>query len=193
MGELKENNFRFAVMSCLIGVIAGSLFANIYCSNNVGEWGVFNYSFIEKMQSIHLDAKVLFRYIIWERIKVLGLFFALSFTGMRNLFEKMFGIMWGFFSGVVCSIIIMGFGTKGIVYYFLMICVAQMLFAMSVICAMRYGKLVSANGNLSEKTKWIFVAAFFLVISVFSEVFFNINFTKIFYLFLGNLPKMLYT
>ncbi len=180
MGELKEKYFRSVVLLGLTGVITGSLFANIYCSDNVGEWGVFNYSFIEKMQGIDFDKKELFEYVMWERLKLWGVFFLLSFTKLRMILEPIFILFWGFFSGLTCSTTVMEFGLKGVLYYLLLALVAQLFLVMSIICAMQYGKFICRKNEFAGNAPWLVFSVVFLLCSVVSEVLFNINITKIF-------------
>lgn len=179
---MKQFNFRMIGLLLLISLTAGSLFANIYCSDNVSELGVFNYEFIEKMQNMNIDGQKLFQYVLMERIKLWTLLFLLAFTSIGSVIYVMFILGFGFMMGLICSVMVMSHGFLGTIYFSFLCLISQMIYFAAVFVGMFAGiecRKQKKGGN--RMIFLLFLSLVFLFFSACVETIFNLCFVKYFY------------
>lgn len=166
----------------LISLTAGSLFANIYCSGNVSELGVFSYEFIDKMQGMNIDGESLFQYVLTERIKLWMLFFLLSFTSIAGIIHMGYVLLFGFMLGLTASAMVMTHGFMGMVYFFFLCLISQMLYFGAVMLGMYGGMRKRKNqAGLNVIVLLMLAALILLCLSAITETVLNLHFVKIFY------------
>lgn len=178
----------------VLGVILGSLYANICCTKNVGIQGVFDFNFIEKMQQMNISQKELFNYIIVQRIKLWLVLLVLTLSFIKGMVMYGYSIFTGFMAGIIGSGIVMSHGLKG-VYIFAMVNVISqaILFGANVvliILVINIQNSQSIYGNQNGKIKankvitgmlWIILSLILVVLSAYLESVFNILVINNFY------------
>lgn len=182
MGKVKQFDFRIIGLFLFIGLIAGSLFANIYCSDNVSELGVFNYEFIEKMQNMNIESQKLFQYVLMERMKIWLLLFLLAFTGIGGLIYFAYILSFGFMLGLSCSTMVMIHGFMGTIYFSFLCLISQLIYFGAVMTGMFAGiGYHRRKGGFPNIILIVLTAVLLLVLSAFTETIFNLYFIKNFY------------
>lgn len=155
----------------IIGLIAGSLFANI--NADVSGQGDFNLLFMEKLENMYVSFDILFKYILMERGKTWIIVGLLLFSGFHATVFLAY-IMYTFFMiGCSCSMFVMVYGAKGILVFSCINFLSQMIFLLSVFL------LYASKNAKKNKILIIFFACIFLLLSVIIESYFCANITKI--------------
>lgn len=179
---MKQFNFHMAGLLLFISLIAGSLFANIYCSDNVSELGVFNYEFMEKMRSMNIDGRNLFQYILMERAKLWALLFLLAFTSIGSVIYILYILIFGFMIGLICSAMVMIYGFLGTIYFAFLCLISQVIYFGAVFVGMFAGIEYRRKRKGGNKLVFLLLLALFLlVLSAGAETMFNLSFIKYFY------------
>ena len=179
---MKQFDLRIIGLLVFISLTAGSLFANIYCSENVSELGAFNYDYIEKMQSMNINGRDLFQYVLTERLKVWGLLFLLSFTSIAGLIHLGYILSFGFLLGLTCSTMVMIHGFMGTIYFFFLCLISQMLYLGAVMAGMYGGMQRKKSKTGGNRIIFLVLTALVLLcFSAFAETALNLYFVKIFY------------
>lgn len=166
----------------LAGLIAGSLFANIYCNDNVSELGVFHFDFIEKMQSINVQGSALFQYVLGERLKWWGIVGILALTGLNSLVMIFYPLFFGFMTGTACSMLVMVYGIKGVFYFGYLCFIVQCIYFLSAAMEL-YGGAMTKGFRISA-VRGVVLAILSLVITgagAAIETVIYMNFAQIFY------------
>lgn len=179
MGKVLRNRNQISGLVLLVGLVAGSLFANIYCKDNVSELGVFSYDFMDKMQGMNIKGAELFRYVLMERLKFWGLFFLLSFSGIGMMLYFAYMAVFGFLMGITCSFMVMMHGAMGMVYFLVLCLISQMILLISVLVAMVVG-IGQQKHQLSVRQMVLMalVSLLLLFLSALVETALNLNFMK---------------
>lgn len=179
---MRKNYWYINCLLALFGLIAGSLFANIYC-NNVNEQGAVFNEFISRMGNISFNKNELLSYILQERIKILVIFIVLSFTSLAVLARTFFVLAMGMFWGYMCSSMVMVYGVFGIIMFMVICLIAQGIFVLAVFTGMNSGRIFRKNRLSNWKViYWMLVSVVIMVLAAFIELYLNINFTKYYYL-----------
>ena len=103
---MKQVNFKILGLVMLAGLIAGSLFANIYCKENVSELGVFQFDFIEKMQRMNVQGVIEGLLTVFNGVLIFlnGVFagdWAKAWQGMKDIFSGIVQSIKSIFLGVI--------------------------------------------------------------------------------------------
>lgn len=166
----------------LAGLITGSLFANIYCNDNVSELGVFQFDFIEKMQSMNVQGSALFQYVLTERLKLWGVVGILALTGLNRLVMILCPLAFGFMTGTACSMLVMVYGIKGVFYFGYLCLICQSIYLMSAAMEL-YGGAMTKGFRISA-ARGIVLAVLSLAVTgagAVIETVIYMNFAQIFY------------
>lgn len=191
MRSLKRFSFISYVI-LMIGIIGGSLFANIYCMDDVSKWGVFDLLYLEKMQRIHVVWTDLFRYVCGQRMKLWGLVLLLKFTMLKELLAPILIMGLGFFWGMEVSCYVAIHGIKGIGYFFILCLITQGIYGWGLLISVRgisrkndttqsYGiiqgkkQLILVQGKIPH----IVVAGVLIIFSAMLESLINVYFLKL--------------
>lgn len=148
---MKQVNFKILGLVMLAGLIAGSLFANIYCKENVSELGVFQFDFIEKMQRMNVQGGELFRYVLSERMKWWLAIGVLALTSVNAVIVFIYPLMFGFSTGTACSMMVMVYGIKGVLYFGYLCLIAQCFYCASVLFELFAGSWMRGRRGASAK------------------------------------------
>lgn len=159
---MKQVNFKVLGLVVLAGLIAGSLFANIYCKENVSELGVFQFDFIEKMQRMNVQGGELFRYVLAERMKWWLAIGVLALTSVNAVIVFLYPLMFGFSTGTACSMMVMLYGIKGVLYFGYLCLIAQCFYYASVIIELYAGSLMRSRRITTVKGMAVVVLALVL-------------------------------
>lgn len=157
---MKQANLRILGFVILAGLIAGSLFANIYCKDNVGELGVFQFDFIEKMQSMNVQSGELFQYVLLERLKWWLGIGVLALTSVNSVIMVLYPLVFGFSTGTACSMMVMVYGIKGVLYFGYLCLIAQCFYLASAVLELYAGALMRERRITTAK------ALFFVILSL---------------------------
>lgn len=179
---MKQINLRILGLVVLAGLIAGSLFANIYCNDNVSELGVFHFDFIEKMQSMNVQGSALFQYVLSERLKWWGIVGILALTSLNHLVMFFYPLVFGFMTGTACSMMVMVYGIRGVFYFGYLCLIAQSIYLLSAALEI-YGGAMTKGFRISA-VRGIVLAVLSLVITGVGaaiETIVYMNFAQIFY------------
>ncbi len=179
---MKQVNLKLLGFVVLAGLIAGSLFANIYCKDNVSELGVFHFDFIEKMQSMNVQSGALFQYVLAERLKLWGIVGILALTGLNFLVMFFYPLAFGFMTGTACSMLVMVYGMKGVFYFGYLCLIAQCIYFTSAALEIYGGAM--AKGRKVTAVRGMVFAVLSLVITgagAAIETMIYMNFAQIFY------------
>lgn len=179
---VKQNNLRILGLAVLAGLIAGSLFANIYCNDNVSELGVFHLDFIEKMQSMNVQGGALFWYVLSERLKWWAVVGVLALTGLNHLVMIFYPLVFGFMTGTACSMLVMVYGMKGVFYFGYLCLIVQCIYFVSAVLEI-FGGAVTKKVQ-GAAVRGIVFAVLSLVITgagAAVETVLYMNFAQIFY------------
>ncbi|MCM1468322.1 MAG: hypothetical protein NC086_09250 [Alistipes sp.] len=139
---MKQFNFRIVGLVILAGLVAGSLFANIYCNDHVSELGVFQFDFIEKMQRMNVQGGDLFRYVLSVRLKWWLGIGVLALTSVNGVIVFLYPLAFGFSVGTVCSMTVMVYGIKGVLYFAYLCLAAQCFYLVSAVLELYAGALI---------------------------------------------------
>ena len=112
--KLNLDRTSMFVIIFVIGVIIGSLFANLLEHSQINEIGLLNSYFIEKFENIKINQIDLFKYILFKRLKMIFViwFFGITFLGVPCVIVYLlyFGVSFGF----IISISVIQFSVRGI-------------------------------------------------------------------------------
>lgn len=162
---MKQVNLKILGLVVLAGLIAGSLFANIYCKENVSELGVFQFDFIEKMQRMNVQGGELFRYVLAERMKWWLAIGVLALTSVNTVIVFLYPLLFGFSTGTACSMMVMVYGIKGVLYFGYLCLIAQCFYYASVIFELYAGSETRNRRGMTVKGI-IFVVLSLVIIGV---------------------------
>lgn len=112
MVSFKKKYILMAVF--LVGITAGSLFANKIGVYHISEWGIFSRKYISLYDSVRVEFAPLFWYILGQRMKIVVAVGVLSLTVVRCFLE--YGIVGyaGFMNSVAASMAVMQYGAYGL-------------------------------------------------------------------------------
>lgn len=179
---MKQFDLRRIVPVIIFGLILGSLFANIYCSDDVCEMGVFNFDFMEKMSSIKLDFGELFTYVVKERAKAWLLIFLFSFSSFYLIMYYLYLMGFGFLLGLTCSTMVMLYGFNGTLYFFLLCLVSQLFYLAAALIGISSSALYVRRKTKGRNVVFsTFFAVVLLIFGAFCETLFTMLFVKNFY------------
>lgn len=153
---MKQINLRMLGLIVLAGLIAGSLFANIYCKDNVGELGVFQFDFIEKMQNMNVRGGELFQYVLSQRLKWWIGIGVLALTSVNGVIMLLYPLIFGFSAGTACSMTVMVYGAKGVLYFGYLCLTAQSFYFVSAVLELYSGMLIK-NRRITALRGIVFV------------------------------------
>lgn len=168
---MNKHLLRIIYPVAIIGLIAGSLFANI--NTNVSGQGDFNLMFMEKLENMYVSYDVLLKYILMERGKTWILMGMLLFSGFHVAVFFAYIVFTFFMIGCSCSMFVMMYGVQGILVFFCMNLLSQMIFLTSVFL------LYTLKNVKKNKILIIFFAGMIFILSVVVESYFCANIAKI--------------
>lgn len=178
MGRVKRISYYGIIILIFMGMIGGSLFANIYWVDNVGKLGVFDLNYVEKMQQMRILWKDLFRYIVCERVKVWLFVLLLSYTCFGGILRwgciGFLGALWGFEG----SCFVMTHGIKGLFYFTILCLITQGIYAFSLVWSMQNSR--RKERSVPEQIGMVLMIPLLLIIlSSLLEAIVNLSFLKI--------------
>ncbi len=101
----------------IIGVVAGTLFINIFCGDEYDKFGIYSKYFIEKFHESDVEKKELFLYSFWERSKEIIFLLVLSFTSFGKIAAELFLAYKGLTVGILISVYVLQYGAGGLLLY----------------------------------------------------------------------------
>lgn len=115
------------------GIVAGTIFINLNSEIVTNDLHIY-YSYIsEKYSWTKIEFEALFKYVLGKRIKEILLLMILGLTTYKIIFHSFFLLYQGIKMAVVISVYVFLNGTSGILYYFLIYCIPQVIFASIVV------------------------------------------------------------
>lgn len=183
----------------IIGVVAGTFFINIFCSDGYDNFGIYSKYFIEKFQNLDVEKKELFLYSFWSRSKEILVLLVLSFTSLGSIAAEVFLAYKGLTIGILISVYVLQYGSGGLLLYGMSIFPHYIAYVLMVIllvsfskeiyhCIKRYREDMQAHlkeaGQMIVKTKLMpYLKCFFIililnVLTSYLETFVNLGIMK---------------
>jgi len=101
----------------ITGVVAGTLFINIFCGDEYDKFGIYSKYFIEKFHESDVEKKALFLYSFWSRCREIFLLLVLSFTSFGRIAAELFLAYKGLTVGILISVYVLQYGAGGLLLY----------------------------------------------------------------------------
>lgn len=101
----------------IIGIVAGTLFINIFCGDEYDKFGIYSKYFIEKFHESDVEKKELFLYSFWGRSKEIIFLLVLSFTSFGKIAAELFLAYKGLTVGILISVYVLQYGAGGLLLY----------------------------------------------------------------------------
>ena len=114
-----KRNSQDMVLLCLFlgGIVFGTLFLNLFCSEGYEKFGVYSEYFIDRFSGVSVEKKDLFLYSFWRQSKEILLILLLSLTSLGYLTSELFLSYKGFSIGILVSVYVLQYGMGGVLLY----------------------------------------------------------------------------
>ena len=111
MGSTKK-----AMVALFLGILFGSLFANIYGIGHREQWGLLSRTYIEQMSGVEWNQQSLWQDIAADRIRLFAVMILIGMTAVSAILMLLYLLGLGFCIGVVVSVATMQYGTGGLLF-----------------------------------------------------------------------------
>lgn len=182
--QIEMSKYYILVIIFILGLISGSLFANLYYGAEISKLGVFDYSFIEKMQRLDLQFNSMFSYVATQRLKIWLLTTCLSLTFMGIIVYYGTVAVSGFLMGVLSSAIVAIHGIPGILYYLFLCMIPQIIFLVGMMIGIHNGIAIRQKKfreALFKSVLFYLMSLAVVAISCLAETVIYLNFASYFY------------
>lgn len=101
----------------IMGIVAGTLFINIFCSGGYDKFGIYSKYFIDIFHDFDVEKRELFLYSFWNRTKEILLLLVLSCTSLGSIAAEVFLAYKGLTVGILISVYVVQYGIGGLLLY----------------------------------------------------------------------------
>lgn len=165
---MKNKQIQLAGVVFLISMILASLFVN-GSTELFDKWGIFDYAFVKKCSQVDMAKKELFQYILWNKVKLWGIFVILMFSQIHYAVYLVYTAGLGCVLGVGNTIMILRYGMRGIWYFTLVLLLPAVFWQLSVTVAETFAR--NRGNGFGILGSWIFMMAGVAVETVANLIF----------------------
>ena len=109
-------NNRFVIV-LFLGIVAGSIFANVFGTTHINDWGIFDGEYLEKYTSISVNNGDLWKYVVKDRLRDYLFLCIISLTSISISMLMLYLFYIGMGAGLIISMASMQYGIYGIWLY----------------------------------------------------------------------------
>lgn len=177
---------RIAILLLLLGVLLGTIFANLFKDIYLSDITLTNSMNISKINTLQINYGSLLKFVLENNYKKYFLLWILSATVIGIPFMVLFIVYHGFCTGFIISISTMQYGLKGILLFLAYIFPQYLIYIPIYIFALWKGydmcinmyyntktNMKSKMGVVIERLPFILVLAVMLLLGSIVETYFN--------------------
>lgn len=160
--------YRYYIV-VLLGVVAGTLMANIVIDNITDKIGMFNDEFKNAFMNVSLDETLYLRYILKLRLKEYLCFLLVLLTPVSIAGIYIFMLFAGISLGLMISVCVMNMGINGMMIYAICIMPQYIIYAISVFLMVSFVK--KRHLNIKKTVIAILISLMFLTTGTLYEAY----------------------
>lgn len=168
---------RFLIV-LFIGLITGTIIANVVGIKHISDWGIFDSGFMERYMSVNIDSKNLWLYVIRSRLKDVIFLFLIGLTSISIQIAMLYMFYIGMGIGLIISMAVMQYGIYGVWLYVVSVFPQYIFYGFAIYIIIRWlnVKIVSDRTKSSHTTRiltLIPVTCCVVIIGTLAEAFIN--------------------
>lgn len=110
-----QENKKFLAVFCMLGFLAGIIYANLMSKDYIASIGIFNDFFLDQYSQAEIDVMEYMWYVIRIRVTPVILIAALGSTKLRRAVAAAFLAWTGFGGGMIMTSAVLKMGIKGLI------------------------------------------------------------------------------
>ena len=177
--EIRKMLYKYRyVLVLLTGVLAGSVYVNLFRNTNATSLGVYGSDYLSAYAEVTVNNVMLWRYVLQSRIRDFLLICLIGITTLKKPAFYIYMVFIGACMGMLISTAVMRYGVIGILIYICSIVPQYILYAIALWLLYRLFYVQ----DMHEKKWWLLVWAFILVLlGTYMEAYVNPFILRILY------------